>query len=185
MRKSRTITGMNDTAQLIQGHSGYSACAVRIAYVVGARPNFVKMAQVISDRSQIGQRRRIPDGGHALIHTGQHYDRLMWEIFLEDLIVAALDNFLGDVTSTLAATLVGVELGIPVAHPESNLSSFERTICRSGGSVTHSKVGVWLNVRGCRRTDPRWCLLVAANVRATRHLEYSRHGESHERYVCV
>ena len=44
--------------------------------MIGARPNFVKMAPIISDRSQIGQHRRIPDGRHALIHTGQHYDRL-------------------------------------------------------------------------------------------------------------
>jgi UDP-N-acetylglucosamine 2-epimerase (non-hydrolysing) len=53
---------------------------MRIAYMVGARPNFVKMAPVISDRSQIGQRRRMPDGRHALIHTGQHYDRLMSDL---------------------------------------------------------------------------------------------------------
>jgi UDP-N-acetylglucosamine 2-epimerase (non-hydrolysing) len=55
---------------------------MRIAYVVGARPSFVKMAPVIADRSQIGQRRRMPDGRHALIHTGQHYDRLMSDILL-------------------------------------------------------------------------------------------------------
>jgi len=55
-------------------HSRYPAYATRIAYVVGARPNFVKMAPVIAEL-----RRRIPDGRHALIHTGQHYDRLMSE----------------------------------------------------------------------------------------------------------
>jgi UDP-N-acetylglucosamine 2-epimerase len=58
---------------------------MRIAYVVGARPNFVKMAPVIAERSQIGRRRRMPDGHHALIHTGQHYDRLMSDVFLEEL----------------------------------------------------------------------------------------------------
>jgi UDP-N-acetylglucosamine 2-epimerase len=46
-------------------HNGHSAHATRIAYVVGARPNFVKMAPVISEL-----RRRMPDGRHALIHTG-------------------------------------------------------------------------------------------------------------------
>ena len=45
--------------------------------MVGAQPNFVKTAPVISDRSQIGQHRRIPDGRYALIHTGQHNDSTM------------------------------------------------------------------------------------------------------------
>jgi len=129
---------------------------MRIAYVVGARPNFVKMAPVISEL-----RRRMPDGRHALIHTGQHYDRLMSDIFLEELGVPAPDHMLGvgsashavqtarvmeriepvlieehpdlvivpgDVNSTLAATLVAVKLGIPVAHLESGLRSFDRTM---------------------------------------------------------
>jgi UDP-N-acetylglucosamine 2-epimerase (non-hydrolysing) len=129
---------------------------MRIAYVVGARPNFVKMAPVISEL-----RRRLPDGYHTLIHTGQHYDRLMSDIFLEELGVPAPDHMLGvgsashavqtarvmeriqpvlieerpdlvivpgDVNSTLAATLVAIKLGIPVAHLESGLRSFDRTM---------------------------------------------------------
>jgi UDP-N-acetylglucosamine 2-epimerase (non-hydrolysing) len=129
---------------------------MRIAYVVGARPNFVKMAPVIAEL-----RRRLPDGRHALIHTGQHYDRLMSDIFLEELGVPAPDHMLGvgsashavqtarvleriepvleqehpdlvivpgDVNSTLAATLVAVKLGMPVAHVESGLRSFDRTM---------------------------------------------------------
>lgn len=129
---------------------------MRIAYVVGARPNFVKMAPVISEL-----RLRMPEGRHALIHTGQHYDRMMSEVFLEELGVPAPDHMLGvgsathavqtarvmeriepvleaerpdllivpgDVNSTLAATLVAVKLGIPVAHLESGLRSFDRTM---------------------------------------------------------
>jgi UDP-N-acetylglucosamine 2-epimerase (non-hydrolysing) len=136
--------------------NGHSAETTRIAYVVGARPNFVKMAPVIAEL-----RRRMPDGRHALIHTGQHYDRLMSDIFLEQLGVPAPDHMLGvgsashavqtarvmeriepvleeerpdlvivpgDVNSTLAATLVAVKLGIPVAHLESGLRSFDRTM---------------------------------------------------------
>lgn len=72
------------------GDTRYSACSMRIAYVVGARPNFVKMAPVIAEL-----RERIPDGRHALIHTGQHYDRLMSDIFLEELGVPAPDHMLG------------------------------------------------------------------------------------------
>ena len=62
-------------------HSRFSAYAMRIAYVVGARPNFVKMAPVIAEL-----RRRMPDGRHALIHTGQHYDRLMSDVFLGEVL---------------------------------------------------------------------------------------------------
>jgi UDP-N-acetylglucosamine 2-epimerase (non-hydrolysing) len=129
---------------------------MRILYVVGARPNFVKMAPVIAEL-----RRRMPDGRHVLVHTGQHYDRLMSDIFLEELGVPEPDHMLGvgsashavqtarvmeriepvleterpdlvivpgDVNSTLAATLVAVKLGIPVAHLEAGLRSFDRTM---------------------------------------------------------
>lgn len=124
--------------------------------MVGARPNFVKMAPVISE-----MRRCIPEGRHALIHTGQHYDPLMSDVFLEELEVPAPDYMLGvgsgshaaqtarvmeriepileaerpdliivpgDVNSTLAATLVAVKLGVPVAHLESGLRSFDRSM---------------------------------------------------------
>jgi UDP-N-acetylglucosamine 2-epimerase (non-hydrolysing) len=131
-------------------------CPTSIAYVIGARPNFVKMAPVISEL-----RRRLPDVRHTLIHTGQHYDRLMSDVFLEELGVPEPDHMLGvgsashavqtarvmeriepvleeerpdllivpgDVNSTLAATLVAVKLGIPVAHLEAGLRSFDRTM---------------------------------------------------------
>jgi UDP-N-acetylglucosamine 2-epimerase (non-hydrolysing) len=147
---------MNNVGIAEYGPSRYPGRPMKIAYVVGARPNFVKMAPVISEL-----RRRIPDGHHALIHTGQHYDRLMSDIFLEELGVPAPDHMLGvgsashavqtarvmeriepvlieehpdlvivpgDVNSTLAATLVAVKLGIPVAHLESGLRSFDRTM---------------------------------------------------------
>jgi UDP-N-acetylglucosamine 2-epimerase (non-hydrolysing) len=129
---------------------------MKISYVIGARPNFVKMAPVIAELRQ-----RMPEGRHAVIHTGQHYDRLMSGIFLEELGVPAPDHMLGvgsashavqtarvmeriepvfeeedpdlvivpgDVNSTLAATLVAIKLGIPVAHLESGLRSFDRTM---------------------------------------------------------
>ncbi|HEY2767354.1 MAG TPA: UDP-N-acetylglucosamine 2-epimerase (non-hydrolyzing) [Solirubrobacteraceae bacterium] len=130
--------------------------SARIVYVVGARPNFVKMAPVIAEL-----RRRLPEGRHVLVHTGQHYDQSMSKIFLEELSVPEPDYMLdvgsashavqtarvmerieptleqerpdlvivpGDVNSTLAATLVAVKLGIPVAHLESGLRSFDRTM---------------------------------------------------------
>ncbi len=129
---------------------------MRIVYVVGTRPNFVKTAPVIG-----ALRERLPEGRHVLVHTGQHYDRLMSEVFLEELGVPAPDNMLevgsgshaqqtarvierlepvleeerpdlvivpGDVNSTLAAALTAAKLQIPVAHVESGLRSFDRTM---------------------------------------------------------
>jgi UDP-N-acetylglucosamine 2-epimerase (non-hydrolysing) len=127
-----------------------------LVYVVGARPNMVKMAPVIADL-----RRRLPETRHVIVHTGQHYDRMMSEVFLEELGVPEPDYLLdvgsgthavqtarvmeriepvfeverpdlvivpGDVNSTLAASLVAVKLGIPVAHVESGLRSYDRTM---------------------------------------------------------
>jgi UDP-N-acetylglucosamine 2-epimerase (non-hydrolysing) len=128
----------------------------RFLYVVGARPNFVKTAPVIAQ-----MRARFPGARHVLVHTGQHYDRLMSDVFLDELGVPQPDHLLGvgsgshatqtarimervepvldlerpdlvfvpgDVNSTLAVTLVAVKLGIRVAHIESGLRSFDRTM---------------------------------------------------------
>jgi UDP-N-acetylglucosamine 2-epimerase (non-hydrolysing) len=129
---------------------------MRIVYVVGARPNFVKMAPVLAEL-----RDRHPEGDHVLVHTGQHYDRAMSAIFLEELDVPPPDHMLGvgsgshavqtarvmeriepvleserpdliivpgDVNSTLAATLVAVKMRVPIAHLESGLRSFDRNM---------------------------------------------------------
>jgi UDP-N-acetylglucosamine 2-epimerase (non-hydrolysing) len=129
---------------------------MRIVYVIGTRPNFVKTAPAIA-----ALRDRLPDGRHAIVHTGQHYDRLMSEVFLDELGVPAPDHMLevgsgshaqqtarvmerlepvlaeerpdlvmvpGDVNSTLAAALTAAKMQIPVAHLESGLRSFDRTM---------------------------------------------------------
>jgi len=62
---------------------------MRFLYVVGTRPNFVKTAPVIA-----ALRERDPGGRHAIVHTGQHYDRMMSEVFLEELGVPAPDHML-------------------------------------------------------------------------------------------
>jgi len=129
---------------------------MRIVYVVGTRPNFVKTAPAIA-----ALRARLPEGRHTIVHTGQHYDRLMSAIFLEELGVPAPDHMLevgsgshaqqtarvierlepvlseerpdlvlvpGDVNSTVAAALTAVKMDIPVGHIESGLRSFDRTM---------------------------------------------------------
>jgi UDP-N-acetylglucosamine 2-epimerase (non-hydrolysing) len=130
--------------------------ALTILYVLGTRPNFVKMAPVISEL-----RHRMPGARHIVVHTGQHYDDAMSRIFLDELAVGDPDYMLGvgsashavqtarimeriepvlvehapdmvvlpgDVNSTLAAALVAVKLGLPIAHVESGLRSFDRSM---------------------------------------------------------
>ncbi len=62
---------------------------MRIVYVVGTRPNVVKMAPVIG-----ALRARLPEGRHTVVHTGQHYDRLMSEVFFEELGMPEPDHML-------------------------------------------------------------------------------------------
>jgi UDP-N-acetylglucosamine 2-epimerase (non-hydrolysing) len=145
---------------------------MRIVYVVGTRPNFVKTAPVIA-----ALRRRDPQGRHAIVHTGQHYDRLMSSVFLEELGVPAPDFMLevgsgshagqtarvmerlepvlldekpdllvvpGDVNSTLAAALTAVKMGIPVAHVEAGLRSFDLTMPEEVNRIVADRFAEWL-----------------------------------------
>lgn len=127
-----------------------------VVCVVGARPNFMKMAPVL--RAFAANRPAIPT---LLVHTGQHYDRDMSDKLFEDLRLPrpdinlevgsgthaiqtsevmrrfepVLDEYkascvlvVGDVNSTLACTLVAVKKGIPVAHVEAGLRSHDRAM---------------------------------------------------------
>jgi UDP-N-acetylglucosamine 2-epimerase (non-hydrolysing) len=129
---------------------------MRILHVVGTRPNLVKMAPVIA-----AARERFGAAANAVVHTGQHYDRAMSEIFFEELGVPEPNHMLGvgsgshaeqtarvlerlepvlgerrpdmvlvpgDVNSTLAAALCAARAGVPVAHVESGLRSFDRSM---------------------------------------------------------
>jgi UDP-N-acetylglucosamine 2-epimerase (non-hydrolysing) len=142
---------------------------MRILYVVGTRPNFVKTAPVIA-----AMRSRLPDGHHVIVHTGQHYDRAMSEVFFEELGVPAPDHMLevgsgthaqqtartmerlepvidnekpdllvvpGDVNSTLAAVLTAVKMGLPVAHVESGLRSFDLSMPEEVNRIVADRFG--------------------------------------------
>jgi UDP-N-acetylglucosamine 2-epimerase (non-hydrolysing) len=63
---------------------------VRLLYAVGARPNYVKMAPVMR-----ALRARLPDSRHVLVDTGQHYDRMMSDVFVQELGLPAPDHVLG------------------------------------------------------------------------------------------
>ena len=127
-----------------------------ILAVVGARPNFMKVAPIVAEL------RKFPDlFTLAIVHTGQHYDDKLSKVFFDDLglpppdvnlnvgsgshaqqtaaIMAAFEPVLvhrhpdlvlvaGDVNSTIACALVAVKLGVPVAHVEAGLRSFDRTM---------------------------------------------------------
>src|SRR5690349_469575 len=126
---------------------------IQISAVVGARPNFMKIAPILEEV------RRRPHFSARLIHTGQHYSAEMSDGFFRDLGIPEPDTNLevgsgshtvqtagvmlklepefqehrpdlvlvvGDVNSTMAATLVAAKLGIPVAHVEAGLRSFDR-----------------------------------------------------------
>jgi UDP-N-acetylglucosamine 2-epimerase (non-hydrolysing) len=144
---------------------------VRILYVFGTRPNFVKMAPVIRE-----MRRRLPASRHVVVHTGQHYDREMSKLFFDELDVPEPDHMLevgsgshgaqtalvleriervmlderpelvvlpGDVNSSLAGALAAVKLGIPIAHIESGLRSFDRTMPEEVNRVLVDQVSRW------------------------------------------
>ena len=129
---------------------------LRIINVVGARPNFMKIAPVIDE-----MRRRPARIESLLVHTGQHYDESMSESFFEDLqiprpdinleagsgshseqtarIMIAFEQVLlkhsadwvvvvGDVNSTMAATIVAAKMLVRVAHVEAGLRSHDRTM---------------------------------------------------------
>jgi UDP-N-acetylglucosamine 2-epimerase (non-hydrolysing) len=76
---------------------------MRLLHVIATRPNFVKMAPLIA-----ALRERDPDGSHPIVHTGQHYDRNMSAIFLDELGVPPPDHMLGVGGGTNAETVAGV-----------------------------------------------------------------------------
>src|ERR687888_1352862 len=128
----------------------------RVCFVVGARPNFMKVAPVYRALEAL-------DLGHelSLLHTGQHYDAVMSDVFVAELDLPQPDAFLGvgpgthaeqtartlmgvekillelqpalvvvagDVNSTLGAALAAAKLQIPIAHIESGLRSFDNSM---------------------------------------------------------
>jgi UDP-N-acetylglucosamine 2-epimerase (non-hydrolysing) len=127
----------------------------KILLIVGARPNFMKMAPILRALAAVNAY------GLRLVHTGQHYDVAMNDVFFADLdlpdpdvhlgvgsgshavqtgaVMQALEPVMdelepdllvvvGDVNSTLAAALVAAKKGVPVAHVEAGLRSFDRAM---------------------------------------------------------
>ena len=128
----------------------------KIHIIVGARPNFMKMAPLYKEFAKFKNEFEI-----KLIHTGQHYDERMSKFFFDDLQMPKPDEYLevgsgthgkqtakimeryeevllkdkpdlvivaGDVNSTSACAIDAVKLHIPVAHLEAGLRSFARSM---------------------------------------------------------
>ena len=128
---------------------------MKVLNVVGARPNFMKIAPIVE------QMKEMADLTGILVHTGQHYDEGMSDVFFRDLAIPVPDIHLGvgsgthaeqtarimvefekvclshkpdlvvvvgDVNSTMACAIVAAKLLIPVAHVEAGLRSFDRTM---------------------------------------------------------
>ena len=128
---------------------------MRILHVVGARPNFMKIAPIMSACS------KNPRIESLLVHTGQHYDEKMNDLFFRELGIpepdinlevgsashavqtaeimrafepVVLENrpdavlVVGDVNSTVACGLVAVKLGVKLVHVEAGLRSFDRSM---------------------------------------------------------
>tara|TARA_B100000315_G_scaffold253043_1_gene291080 strand:+ start:1285 stop:2382 length:1098 start_codon:yes stop_codon:yes gene_type:complete len=128
---------------------------VIIHLIIGARPNFIKAAPVYKELSTLY------NINLSLVHTGQHYDKNMKDVFFKDLnlsepninlnakgsshasliasIMCKYEEYIrnelpdlivvfGDVDSTLACSLVASKMNIPIAHIESGLRSFDRTM---------------------------------------------------------
>lgn len=129
---------------------------LKILNIVGARPNFMKMAPIVRE-----MKRRESDFLPLLVHTGQHYDEAMSDAFFRDLglpkpdvhleigsashavqtarIMTAFEPVVleqkpdwvlvvGDVNSTIACALVCSKLGVKVAHVEAGLRSRDRSM---------------------------------------------------------
>jgi UDP-N-acetylglucosamine 2-epimerase (non-hydrolysing) len=128
---------------------------MHVLHVVGARPNFMKVAPVMA--AMDGH----PNIQQILVHTGQHYDANMSDIFFRELglpqpdlnlevgsgshavqtaqVMVRMEDVLldrqpdivlvyGDVNSTVATAIVCAKLGIPVGHVEAGLRSFDRSM---------------------------------------------------------
>lgn len=146
---------------------------MKLVVVVGARPNFMKVAPLLWEIE------RRSGFEVFLVHTGQHYDQKMSQLFFEELRIPSPDANLevgsashavqtaevmkrfepivveqrpdavvvvGDVNSTIACALTAVKLGVPVAHIEAGLRSFDRSMPEEINRILTDAISHWLFV---------------------------------------
>jgi UDP-GlcNAc3NAcA epimerase len=143
----------------------------KIVTVLGARPQFIKASVVSKAIEQAGKLQEI------VVHTGQHFDSNMSEVFFKELgintpqhhlqisggrhgemtgrMLVAIEKVLmeekpdvvmvyGDTNSTLAGALAAVKLGIPVAHVEAGLRSFNLAMPEEVNRILTDRISRWL-----------------------------------------
>ncbi len=146
---------------------------MKILSVVGARPNFMKIAPLMWEM------RRREGVTPFLVHTGQHYDERMSRLFFEELHIPRPDVDLGvgsashavqtaevmkrfepvvkewrpdavvvvgDVNSTIACALTAVKLGVKVAHVEAGLRSCDWDMPEEINRILTDSISRWLFV---------------------------------------
>ena len=148
--------------------------AARIALVVGARPNFMKIAPIVRALDLEPER-----FSYDIVHTGQHYDEEMNGVFLRELgipqpsvllrsgggthaeqtarIMLGFEEYgaatrpslvlvVGDVNSTLACSIVAKKLNLAVAHFEAGLRSRDRTMSEEINRLVTDAISDWFFV---------------------------------------
>ena len=144
---------------------------MKILTVLGARPQFIKAGSVSRVIAQYD------DIQEVIIHTGQHYDANMSDIFFEEMgipmpdynlgiggkthgamtgqMLEAIEQVLfkekpdavivyGDTNSTLAGALAAIKLGLPIAHVEAGLRSFNMNMPEEINRIMTDRVSTWL-----------------------------------------
>lgn len=143
----------------------------KILTVLGARPQFIKASAVSAALAESTILQEV------VVHTGQHFDANMSDVFFEELgvpvpayccdihggshgamtarMLSAIENLLlsempdavlvyGDTNSTLAGALAAVKLGIPVAHVEAGLRSFNMAMPEEINRILTDRISQWL-----------------------------------------
>lgn len=192
--------------QSVAGHALPSASGqvmtyrrLKILNIVGARPNFPKIAPLIREMQRHSEKI-----APVLVHTGQHYDDSLSDIFFRQLGIPApqvnlgvgsgshalqtaeilksiepvllelqpdLVLVVGDVNSTIAVALAAVKLGIPIAHVEAGLRSFDRSMPEEINRVLTDALADYLFVTEevaienlLKEGRPRSCIHLVGNV---------------------
>ena len=171
---------------------------LKITNIVGARPNLPKIAPLMREMQ------RHPEIEPILVHTGQHYDENLSDIFFRQMgipephvnlevgsgshasqtaeILKRVEPVLlqyqpdlvlvvGDVNSTIAVGLAAVKLGIPLAHVEAGLRSFDRTMPEEINRLLTDAIAEYLFVTEedaiqnlLKEGRPRECIHLVGNV---------------------
>ena len=150
---------------------------MKIVTVVGARPQFIKAAVVTRAIATHNNCAKGDSFEEVIVHTGQHFDHNMSEVFFEELKLPSPDYNLGiitdahgamtgrmlekveevlirerpdiviiygDTNSTLAGALAAVKMGIPIAHVEAGLRSFNMKMPEESNRILADRISHWL-----------------------------------------